>query len=113
MFRTRHISQDGSRPNEGATDAINKLEPSIKTKPLKRFLCTIQYFANINPNLSEKTDNMRRLLVKKAEWFCIEDWKSDFGKIKEELATLPWLAHYNCNKKNFVNTDACKTCIRY
>ena len=34
---------------------------------------------------------------------------SDFNKTKQELTTLPCLAHYNGSKDNIVTTDACKT----
>ena len=52
---------------------------------------------------------MRQLLKKgtKCEWTT--DRNSDFNKIKQELTSLPCLAHYNGNKENIVTTDACKT----
>ena len=103
------ISQDGIRPNKEKTDAINKLEPPTNTKTLKSFLGAIQYFAKFIPNLSEKTDNMRQLLKKGTKWEWTTERNSDFNKIKNELTTLPCLAHYNGNKENIVTTDACKT----
>ena len=103
------ISQDGIRPNKEKTDAINKLEPPTNAKALKSFLGAIQYFAKFIPNLSEKTDNMRQLLKKGTKWEWTTDRNSDFNKIKQELTSLPCLAHYNGNKENIVTTDACKT----
>ena len=105
----RTISQDGIRPNKEKTDAINKLEPPTNAKALKSFLRAIQYFAKFIPNLSEKTDNMRQLLKKGTKWEWTIDRNSDFNKIKQELTSLPCLAHYNGNKENIVTTDACKT----
>ena len=103
------ISQDGIRPNKEKTDAINKLEPPTNAKALKSFLGAIQYFAKFIPTLSEKTDNMRQLLKKGTKWEWTTDRYSDFNKIKQELTSLPCLAHYNGNKENIVTTDACKT----
>ena len=103
------ISQDGIRPNKEKTDAINKLEPPTNAKALKSFLGAIQYFAKFIPNLSEETDNMRQLLKKGTKWEWTTDRNSDFNKIKQELTSLPCLAHYNGNKENIVTTDACKT----
>ena len=103
------ISRDGIRPNKEKTDAINKLEPPTNSKALKSFLGAIQYFANFMSNLSEKTDNMRQLLKKRTKWEWTTDRNSDFNKIKQELTSLPCLAHYNGNKENIVTTDACKT----
>ena len=73
------------------------------------FLGAIQYFAKFIPNLSEKTDNMRQLLKKGTKWEWTIDRNSDFNKIKQELTTLPFLAHYNGNKDNIVTIGACKT----
>ena len=103
------ISQDRIRPNKEKTDAINKLEPPTNAKTLKSFLGAIQYFSKFIPNLSEKTDNMRQLLKKGTKWESTTDRNSDFNKIKQELTSLPCLAHYNGNKENIVTTDACKT----
>ena len=103
------ISQDRIRPNKEKTDAINKLEPPTNAKTLKSFLGAIQYFAKFIPNLSEKTDNMRQLLKKGTKWERTTDRNSDFNKIKQELTSLPCLAHYNGNKENIVTTDARKT----
>ena len=52
---------------------------------------------------------MRQSLKKGTKWKWTTDRKSDFHKIKQELSTLPCLAHYNGNKDNIVTTDACKT----
>ena len=101
------ISQDGIRPNKEKTDAVNKLEPPTNTKTLKSFLGAIQYFPKFIPNLSEKTDNMRHF-KKGTKWEWTTDRNSDFNKIKQELTSLPCLAHYNGNKENIVTTDACK-----
>ena len=52
---------------------------------------------------------MRQLLKKGMKWEWTTDRNSDFNKIKQELTSLPCLAHYNGNKENIVTTDACKT----
>ena len=103
------ISQDGNRPNEEKTDAINKLELPTKIKTLKFFLGASHYFAIFIPSFSEKkTDNMRRLLMKGTKYERTMDRNSDFHKMKQELKTLPCLAHYNGNKKTTVTTDVFK-----
>ena len=54
---------------------------------------------------------MRQLLKKGTKWEWTTDRNSDFNKIKQELTSLPCLAHYNGNKENIVTTDACKTVL--
>ena len=43
------------------------------------------------------------------KWEWTTDRNSDFIKIKQELTSLPCLAHYNGSKEIIVTTDACKT----
>ena len=52
---------------------------------------------------------MRQPLKNATKWEGKTDRNSDFNKIKQELTTLPCLAHYNGYKDNIVTTDACKT----
>ena len=52
---------------------------------------------------------MRQLLKKGSKQEKTTDRNSDFEKTKQELTTLPCLAHYNGNKENIVTTDARKT----
>ena len=85
------------------------MEHPTNTKTLTSFLGAIQYFAKLIPNLSEKIDNMRQLLEKGTKWNWTDDRNTDFNKRKQELTSLPCLAHYNGNKENIVTTDACIT----
>ena len=55
---------------------------------------------------------MRQLLKKERKWNWTDDRDTDFNKIKQELTSLPCLAHYNGNKENIVTTDACTTGLR-
>ena len=52
---------------------------------------------------------MRRLLKQGSKGDKTEDRNRNFNIIKQELKTLPCLAHYNGNKENNVTTYACKT----
>ena len=52
---------------------------------------------------------MRQLLKKLTKWEWTTDRNSDYNKIKQELPSLPCLAHYNGSKDNIVTTEACKT----
>ena len=52
---------------------------------------------------------MRQLLKKGTKWEWTTNRNSDLEKIKQELTTLPCLAHYNGSNEIIVTTDACKT----
>ena len=101
MVWTHNITR-WHQTKQGKTDAISKLKPPTNTKTLKSFLGAIQYFAKFIPNL-------RQLLKKGTSCEWTTDRNLDFEKIKQDLTTLPCLAHYNGSKENFVTTDACKT----
>ena len=109
MAGTHNITRRDQTKQRKKTDAINKLKPPTNTKTLKSSLRAIQYFAKFIPNLSEKTDNMRQLLMKGTKRIWTSDRNTDFNEIKQELTKLPCLATYNGNKENIVTTDASKT----
>ena len=54
---------------------------------------------------------MRQLLQKGTKWDWIEECNSIFNKTKQELTSLPCLAHYNRNEEIIVTTDACDTAL--
>ena len=52
---------------------------------------------------------MKRLLKQGTKGYKTEDRNRNYNKIKQELKTLPCLAHYNGNKENIATTYACET----
>ena len=81
---------------EQSKDGSNKqTKPPTNTKTLKSFFGAIQYFSKFIPNLSEKTDNMRQLLKKGANWEWTEERNTDFNNFKRKLNSQLCLTHYN------------------
>ena len=62
------INKNGIKPNEEKVEAILKLKALENTKDLKSFLGAIQYLAKFLPKLSERTDQLRKLLKKNKPW---------------------------------------------
>ena len=108
MARTHNITKR-HQTKQGKNRRNQQIATPTNTKTLKTFLGAIQYCAKFLPNLSEKTDNMRRIPKKGTKWDWTTDRNTGFNKIKQELTKLPCLAHYNGNKENIVTTDASKT----
>ena len=100
------ISQDGIRPNNEKFDAIKKLEhQNLEILPrCYPILCKLYTKA-----LRKKSVNMKQLLKKGTKLNWTDKRKTDFNKIKQELTSLPCLAHYNGSIENNVTTDACNT----
>ena len=61
-------------------EAILKLKRPGNTKELKSFFGAIQYMAKLLPKLSERADQLRKLLKKKEPWIWEEQQQKDFLK---------------------------------
>ena len=59
--------------------------------------------------LSERTEQLRKLLKKNTEWKWETEQQNDFEMIKKMLTEEPALAHYAKDKDNIVTTDASRT----
>ena len=99
------------KPNEEKVEAIQKLKSPNNTKELKSFLGAIQNLAKFLPELSEKTDRLRKLLKKNEPWICAEEQEKDFIELKQMLTEKQCLAHYAKDKFNMVTTDSSKTVL--
>ena len=88
------IDENGIKPNKEKVKAILDLEEPKNTKQLKSFLRAIQYLAKFLPKLSEKTDELRKLLKKNTKWEWDERKSADFKNIKKMLTENLCLAHY-------------------
>ena len=65
-----NISEDGIKLNKEKTDAIDRLKSSENPKQLKNILGALQYLAKLIPKVSERMENLRKLLQKR----YIMDW---------------------------------------
>ena len=63
-----YINQNGVKPIKDKTEAITKLESPKNVKELKSFLGSIHHLSKFINNLSNKTDEMRKLLRKDTKW---------------------------------------------
>ena len=64
-------------------------------KELQRFLGIINYLGKFVPNLSENTDNLRKLFEKDTEWHFDENHKKVIDKLKLLVTSPPVLKFYN------------------
>ena len=75
-------------------EAILQVKPPENSKELKSFLGAIQYMAKFLPQLSQRTDRLRNLLIKNEPWIWGDEQQKDFGKLKQMLTEGPCLVHY-------------------
>ena len=67
--------------------------------------------AKFLPKLSERTDQLRKLIKKNEPWKWGPEQETNFNLIKQMLTEGPCLAHYAKDKDNMVTTDASKTAL--
>ena len=72
---------------------------------LQSFLGAANYYHKFIPHYSHLTEPLRRLLKADSTW----DWTSDcaraFNAIKEAIATLPVLAHFDTKATTVLTCD--------
>ena len=77
-----------------------KIEVFSRCHPILRKIHT----ESLRKDRQHKTATKKRI---KRNWTA--ERNTDFNKIKQELTSLPCLAHYNECKENIATTDACNT----
>ena len=80
-------SKDGIRPSEDKVKAIKDFAVPSKTKEVSSFPGTITYFAKFIPNLSSKTETLRRLLHKDQKFIWGQEENDVFIHLKSKLCS--------------------------
>ena len=83
------INENGRKPNKEKVEIKLKLKTPENTKDLKSFLGAIQYMAKFLPKLSERTEQLRKLLKKNESWKWGPEQETDFNRIKLMLTEGP------------------------
>ena len=86
------------------TDAINKLEQ--KPQNIDVFSRCHPILRNIHTEVFRKDRQLEETTKKGTKWNWTDDDErnTDFNRIKQELTSLPCLAHYKGSKENMVTT---------
>ena len=100
------ISKDGIRPSEDKVKSIKDFAVPSKTKELSSFPGTITYFAKSIPNLSSKTETLRRLPHKDQRFIWGQEENDVFIHLKSKLCSDTVMAHFNTSLKTSLIVDA-------
>ena len=96
----------GVQPDPEKVAAIVDMPTPGNVGDIRRFLGVANQMSKFVPNLAEKSQPLRELLVKDNQWVWDEPQRKAFELIKRELTRSPILALFNTNYDTVVSADA-------
>ena len=100
------VGQGEVKPDPDKVKAIQKMPEPSNVGDVRRFLGVINQQARYIPQLEEKTERLRNLLVQKNQWVWGPPQRAAFENIKEELTQSPALALYDSDRETVLSADA-------
>ena len=94
------------KPDPKKVKAIQEMPELSNIGDTRRFLGLINQQARYIPQLAEKTEPLRSLLVQRNQWMWGPSQKAAFENIKKELTQAPALALYDLDRETVLSADA-------
>lgn len=105
-FLGQIISQGGVKPDPEKIKGIVQMPAPTCAAEVRRVLGMINQQAKFVPDLAHKTEPLRALLAKDAQWIWDAAQQKSFQTIKEDLTSPPVLALYDPERETKLSTDA-------
>ena len=109
IFLGHKITADGIQTDDSKVEAIIKMEYPSNVKDLQRFLGSVNYLAKFIPNLSDKTESLRKLLQKEIMWSFEDNHKKEVDLLKHVITEAPVLKIFNSALPTRISCDASST----
>ena len=103
------ITSTGVKPDPEKLEAIKELPRPNDAQAVSRFLGMVTYIGRFIPDLSNKTEPLRRLLSKGATFSWTQEQEQAWQTLKADMTTTPVLQYYDPRKKLKIACDASKT----
>jgi len=100
------LTENGVKISEKKIKAVKSIVAPTTKKSLQRLLGLFQFFRRYIRNFSQKTANMRKLLIKDAKFEWSEACQEELDYLKNSLIQDPILKAVDPNKDFVLNTDA-------
>ena len=100
------ISAEGLRPATSKARAILEAPTPKNVSQLRSFLGMVNYYGKFVDNLSTRLAPLHQLLQKDAHWKWETQQTKAFEEVRQLLAKVPVLGHYNPEKPLTLATDA-------
>ena len=100
------LTSEGVKPDLKVC-AIRNMEAPMNSEEVRRFLGHVNYIAKFMPNLSAKSEPLRRLLNLPDKEFCWGvDQRTAYETLKQMLTSEKLLQYYDSRKLIVIQTDA-------
>jgi hypothetical protein len=103
------LTDEGVIPDPAKIRAVTEMPPPADKTGLQRLLGMTNYVAKFISHYSEKTEVLRSLLHKDAEWCWLEQHQKAFQELKDALSSPPTLQYYDVKKPVTLSCDASKS----
>ena len=100
------LDTSGIRPDPNKVSAIQGVPVPTSVAEVRRFLGMVNQLSKFSPNLAEKSQPLRELLVKRNTWAWEDSQQRAFLEIKKALTASPVLALFDPNLPTVVSADA-------
>lgn len=77
------LTAEGIQADPAKTAAIAQMKSPSSVKELRRFLGMISYLSKFLPQISTRTENLRKLDRKNTKWTWTSQHENDFQEIKK------------------------------
>ena len=105
-FLGQVINATGINPDPDKIRAIQDIAALTDVPAVWRFLGIANQLSKFIPNLADKTQALRKLLVKNSQWVWDEPQEKAFKDVKHALLSNPPLALFNLDYETVVSVDA-------
>ena len=102
------LTKDGISPDPSKVEAVISMPPPEDKKALQRLLGMTNYLSKFIPKYSEKTEILRSLLHKDADWCWLEQHQQALDELKRAITSPPTLQFYNSREPVVLTCDSSK-----
>ena len=109
VFLDHKITSNGILPDDYKIKAITEMVYPSTVKELQRFLRLINYVGKFLPDLSEKTEALRQLLLTDVKFLLDENHKKEIDELKQMITRAPVLKNFDPKLPTKISCDASST----
>ena len=99
------ISGEGIKPDPSKVEALRHAAPPENKDELCSFLCMIKSNSEFIPDISKKTENLRKMLTKHKTFQWTDQCKEEYNQLKKDFREDTLLRHFDPSKNTYIHVD--------